>query len=127
MSSWPEDELFRIVKAEGLHIAPLRKDGVTYVTPTWVWSVAVGGALYVRGYYGQNTRWYQAAVRQRVGRITAVGTTRDVTFEPVDGPVNDHVDDAYRVKYRDSPYLSPMIGAAARAATLKVMPREANA
>src|SRR6516164_1850920 len=33
-------------------------------TPTWIWSVAVDDALYVRGYNGQNSRWYQAAVRQ---------------------------------------------------------------
>ena len=34
------------------------------------------------------------------------------------------LDDAYRAKYRGSPYLSPMIGAKARSATVKVMPRE---
>ena len=50
--------------------------------------------------------------------------TRDVIFEPIDGPINDRVDDAYRAKYHDSPYLSPMISARVRVATLKVMPRE---
>lgn len=34
------------------------------------------------------------------------------------------VDDAYRAKYRGSPYLAPMVGTKARAATVKVMPRE---
>jgi hypothetical protein len=43
-----------------------------------------------------------------------------VTFEPVDGPVNDLVDAAYRAKYDGSPYLSAMIGA--RAATVEIMP-----
>jgi hypothetical protein len=46
----------------------------------------------------------------------------EVAFEPVDGPVNEAIDDAYRVKYRGSPYLSPMISPRARAATVKVMP-----
>jgi hypothetical protein len=46
-----------------------------------------------------------------------------VTFEPVDGPMNDRIDDAYRKKYRGSPYLSPMIGARARSAGVKIMPR----
>jgi hypothetical protein len=38
--------------------------------------------------------------------------------------INDRVDDAYRAKYGSSPYLSPMIGARARPATVKVMPRD---
>ena len=25
--------------------------------------------------------------------------TKEVTFEPVDGPINDLIDDAYRAKY----------------------------
>jgi hypothetical protein len=45
----------------------------------------------------------------------------------VNGPINDGIDEAYRAKYRSSEYLSPMIGARARSATVKVMPREANA
>jgi hypothetical protein len=53
--------------------------------------------------------------------------SEEVTFEPVDGPVNNRIDDAYRAKYHGSPYLSPMIGARARSATVKVMPRETNA
>lgn len=97
---------------------------MTYGTPTWIWSVVVDDALYVRAYNGQNSRWYQAARRHKAGRITAAGMTKDVTFEPVDGPVNDRIDDAYRAKYGDSPYLNPMIGARTRAATVKVMPRE---
>ncbi len=62
-------------------------------------------------------------MRQKAGRITAAGMTKEVAFEPVDGPINDHVDDAYRAKYHGSPYLSQMIGARARSATVKVMPR----
>jgi hypothetical protein len=50
--------------------------------------------------------------------------TKDVTFELVNGPINDRIDEAYRAKYQCSPYLSPMIGARARSATVKVMPRE---
>jgi hypothetical protein len=36
-----------------------------------------------------------------------------VTFEAVEGAINDRVDEAYRGKYEDSPYLGPMIGAGA--------------
>src|SRR5262245_45630921 len=120
---WSMDELPRIAEADDLHISPLREDGLTYGTPTWIWSVAVGTSLYVRAYNGQDSSWYRAALRQKVGRITAAGMAREVGFEPVEGPVNDEIDDAYRAKYKGSPYLAPMIGARARSATVKVMPR----
>jgi hypothetical protein len=100
---------------------------VTYGTPTWIWSVAIDDALYVRAYNGQNSRWYRAAMRQKAGRITAAGMTKEVTFEPVDGPINGRIDEAYRAKYRGSPYLGAMIGTRARSATVKIMPRESNA
>ena len=127
MTAWPKDELRTIAEADDLHISPFREDGEAYGTPTWIWSVAVDDALYVRAYNGRNSRWYQAAVRQKAGRITAAGMTKEVTFEPVDGPINELIDDAYRAKYHASPYLSSMISARARSATVKVMPRETNA
>jgi hypothetical protein len=123
MNTWSKDELRKIARADDLHIAPLREDGVTFGAPTWIWSVAADGELYVRAYNGQSSRWYQAAARKKAGRITAAGMTKEVTFEPVDGPINDLVDAAYRTKYHGSPYLNPMIGTRARSATVKVMPR----
>src|SRR3954453_5541958 len=102
MAAWSKDEMRKIAEADDLHVAPFREDGVTYGTPTWIWSVAVGDALYVRAYNGRHSRWYRAAVRQKAGRIPAGGIRREVTLEPVDGPINDRIDDAYRVKYRDS-------------------------
>ena len=123
VTTWSKDALNKIADADDLHIAPFREDGVTNGTPTWIWSVAVENALYVRGYNGQKSRWYQAAVRQKAGRIIAAGMTKEVIFEPADGPINDRIDDAYRAKYHDSPYLSSMISARARSATVKVMPR----
>jgi hypothetical protein len=123
---WSKDKLRRVTEADDLHISPFHEDGVTYGTPTWIWSVAVDDALYVRAYNGQKSGWYQAALRQKTGRIIAAGMTKEVTFEPVDGPINDRVDEAYRAKYRGSPYLSSMIGVRARSATVKVTPRETN-
>jgi hypothetical protein len=124
MITWPNDELCKVAETDDLHISPFREDGVTYGTPTWIWSVVVDDSLYVRAYNGQDSRWYKAAVRQKAGRITAAGLTKEVTFEPSEGPINDRIDDAYRAKYHGSPYLSPMIGPGARSATVKVMPRE---
>ena len=123
ITTWSKDELRRIAEADDLHISPFREDGVTYGTPTWIWSVAVDNVLYVRAYNGLKSRWYRAAVRQKAGRIIAAGLKKEVTFEPVDGPINDRIDNAYRAKYHDSSYLSPMIEARARSATVKIMPR----
>jgi CO/xanthine dehydrogenase Mo-binding subunit len=60
-----------------------------------------------------------------IGRqwIIAAGMMKEVSFEVVEGPINDLIDDAYRAKYQSSPYLGPMIGPRARSATVKVMPR----
>jgi hypothetical protein len=127
MTTWPQDELRQIAAADDLHVSPFRKDGVTYGTPTWIWSVAVDGALYVRAYNGRSSRWYQAAIWQKAGRITAAGMTREVRFDPVDGPINDLIDEAYRAKYRDSPYLGSMIGTRGRSATVAITLRETNA
>ena len=127
MSTWLKRELERIASTDDLHISPLREDGKTYGTPTWIWSVVVDGGLYVRAYNGKESRWYKAALRQKAGRITAAGMTKEVAFEPVDGPINERIDDAYRAKYRGSPYLSPMIGPRARSATVRIMPRDTDA
>src|SRR5437016_6278195 len=100
MAAWPQDELRKIAASDDLHISPFRPDGKTYGTPTWIWSVVVDGALYARAYNGRQSRWYQAAVVQKAGRIIAAGMTRDVVFEPVSAAINDRIDDAYRSKYR---------------------------
>ena len=128
MTEWSKDELRKIAATDDLHIAPFREDGVTYGTPTWIWSVALDDALYVRGYNGQSSRWYQAAIRQKAGRIIAASMTKEVAFERVDEPIHEHIqnriDDAYRAKYRNCPYLKPMIGPRARSATVRIMPRD---
>jgi hypothetical protein len=127
MTQWPREELRRIAETDDLHVSPFRADGKTYGTPTWIWSVVVDDELYVRAYNGTSSRWYQAALRKRAGRISAAGMTKEVAFEPVDGAINDRIDDAYRAKYAGSPYLAPMIGTRARAATVRITPRDRNA
>lgn len=121
--NWSQEDLQAIVAADDLKIAPFREDGTTYGTPTWIWCVAVDDDLYVRGYNGQKSRWYNAAVRQKAGQIIAAGATRQVGFETVDDALNDRIDDAYRAKYFGSEYLEPMISARARAATIMIVPR----
>jgi hypothetical protein len=119
MTQWPTGELRRIAETDHLHVAPFREDGTTYGTPTRIWSVVVNDALYARAYHGTSFRWYRAVLRQRAGRISTAGRTRNVRFEPVESAIHDRFDDAYRTKYRGSPYLAPMIGPRARAATVR--------
>lgn len=126
MTDWSIEDLRRIAEADDLHVSPFRDDGVTYGTPTWIWSVAVDGALYVRAYNGTRSSWYQAAVRRKAGRIRAAGMTKEVVFEPATDAVADQIDEAYRAKYRTSQYLGHMIGARSRAATVKIMPRKSS-
>jgi hypothetical protein len=123
MTDWLQEELARIAVSDDLHVAPLRDDGVAYGTPTWIWSVVVEGALYARAYNGPDSRWFQAALRQKAGRIIAAGMTKEVAFEPVEGAINDAIDAAYRTKYWGNPFLDPMIGSRARAATVRITPR----
>ena len=86
MATWPKDELDKIAEADDLHIAPFREDGVTYGTPTWIWSVAVDGALYVRGYNGRAP--LDQVRLAKGGRIVPPNRERS-WLRTVDGPVND--------------------------------------
>ena len=123
-TAWPADRLRAIAEADDLHVAPFREDGETPGTPTRIWSVATGGALYVRAYHGTASRWHRAALRERAGQITAAGRTDDVAFEPVsDAALNGQIDEAYRATYGGSPYLGAMISDRARGATIRVSPR----
>ena len=96
----------KVAEADDLHISPFRGDGTTYGPPTWIWSVVVDDSLYVRAYNGTASRWYKAVMQQKRGRITAAGVTKNVAFEPVDGPINDDIDEAYREKYKGSGAIS---------------------
>lgn len=125
MSKWSKEELRNIIQEDDLHISPFREDGETYGTPTWIWCVSIDGNLYVRAYNGQHSRWYQAAMKQRAGRIHAIGKKWEVSFEAIAGDeINNKIDDAYRKKYEGSPYLNPMLSEQARSATVKVLPRD---
>lgn len=123
MTVWPTDDIARIAETDDLHIAPFRSDGITYGTPTWIWSVVVDGRLFARAYNGVDSRWHQAALAQRAGRITAAGSTFEVAFAEADPALAERIDAAYEEKYAGSPYLPPMIAAGPKAATVEITPR----
>jgi hypothetical protein len=73
-TNWRAGKLPNIAETDDLDISPFREDGITYGTPTWIWSVVVDDGLYLRGYNGQQSRWYQAAIHRKAGRIRAAGS-----------------------------------------------------
>ena len=119
-----KEELQKIDEADDLHISPFREDGKSYGTPTWIWEVVVNGDLYARAYNGINSRWYQSAISQKAGRVIAAGMTREVIFEQVQGEINIQIDEAYKAKYGNSPFLSSMVSNRAKAATVRIVPKE---
>lgn len=122
-NKFTEEDLQKIDAVNDLHVSPFRADGVTYGTPTWIWSVVVDGELYVRAYYGPKSRWYQSALEQKAGRIVAAGMIKEVIYEPVIGDFNEKVDDAYKKKYAGESYLASMTRGRAKKATMKISPK----
>ncbi|PTL71929.1 DUF2255 domain-containing protein [Rathayibacter caricis DSM 15933] len=108
-SNWPSAVLAAIAESDDLHVSPLRDDGITHGTPTWIWSVVIDGSLYVRPWNGRRSRWYRAAVTQQAGRIRAAGTEHEVRFEQANPSMRTPVSAAYERKYASSPYLPPML------------------
>jgi hypothetical protein len=123
MKMWGQQELKQMEAADDLHISPLRDDGTTYGTPTWIWSVVTAGELYVRPYHGRNSSWYKAAaMTQRAGQIRVTGMTKEVTFNDASGLPQESINAADRVKYSGSPYLNSMINTGTRATTVVIRP-----
>ena len=121
------EDLEAIDKADNLKISPFRADGMTYGTPTWIWSVVVNDELYVRAYNGIHSRWYQSAIKQKAGRIHAAGWVKAVAFEILeDDHINEKIDEAYKIKYSKSAYLLPMISDSTKRATVKIIPISNN-
>jgi hypothetical protein len=123
MTRWTREELNTIGATLEVDLAARRRDG-TLRTPVPVWIVRVGDDLYIRSWRGTNGAWFRAAQASHEGLIRTAGIEREIAFVVETDPgINDLIDDAYRVKYRHSSYLLPMIGAEARATTLRLVPR----
>jgi hypothetical protein len=126
MTAWTSDELDKIGSAEELQLASARPDG-TLRKPVTIWVVRHGDDLYVRSAYGRTSAWFRGVQDRHEGHVRAGGVDKDVAFVEVDD-VNDEIDELYRTKYRrySATYVDPMVGAEARAATLKLVPRSAG-
>lgn len=124
MTTWTNDEPTKIGDANELELATRRADG-TPRPPVTIWVLRSGDELYVRSWRGRGGAWFRRLAERPEGRITAGGVDRDVAFAGEPGPaVNDRIDAAYRAKYRRYPtYVEPMVAPAARATTLRLVPR----
>ncbi|MFF3714025.1 DUF2255 family protein [Streptomyces phaeochromogenes] len=123
MSSWSQTQLRAIAENTDLFVAPFREDGTTYGTPTQTWALVVDGDVYVRAATGQQSKWYQAAISQKAGRVRVAGTYYEVTFEPADSDVDAAVDAAYEEKYPGSSAVPIMQGDGPKSATVRISPR----
>jgi len=129
MTTWTNDELNRIGKADELNLSSLRRDG-TLRSPVTMWVVRVGDDLFVRAVKGRSGSWFRGVLTRHAGRIRAGGVEKDVTFvEDADPIVSERIDAAYREKYRRYPreYVEACLTPEARAATLKLVPCAAGA
>ena len=125
MTTWTQDELATIGGANELQLASLRRDGSLRKSVT-IWVVRYGDDLYVRSYNGRAAAWFRSMAVRHEGVIRAGGISKDVTFEEETSPaINDQIDAAYRAKYRSGGggYVNAMVAPAARAATIKLVPR----
>lgn len=123
MSSWSQDDLHAIEANDDLFVSPFRDDGTTYGTPTQTWALVIDGDVYVRAASGRESRWYQAALSQKAGRVRVADKNYEVTFEPAGEEVSDAIDAAYEAKYPGSSAVPIMQGDGPKSATVRISPR----
>ena len=124
MSNWSGDELSKLGDGEEVQIASVRRDG-KLGRPVTTWVIRQGDDLYVRSVRGRSGHWFRGVQERHEGRIRAGRVQKDVTFVDGDDAIGDQIDAAYRNKYRryTGPILNSVLTPAARAATLKIVPR----
>jgi hypothetical protein len=123
MADWSPEQLTAITNTDDLYVSPFREDGATYGTPTQTWALVVGNKVYVRAANGQKSRWYQAAITQRAGRVRVAGQVWDVTFDAAGDADEAAIDAAYEAKYPGSSAVVTMQGAGPKSATVHITPR----
>jgi hypothetical protein len=124
VTQWTSDQLDKFGGAEEIQIASVRRDG-TLRKPVTIWVVRYGDDLYVRSVGGRRAYWFRGTQETHEGRIRAGGVQQDVTFVDTDHGIDDELDAAYQAKYRRyaGSVLNSVLTPAARAATIKIVPR----
>jgi hypothetical protein len=123
MTTWTPEDLTTIGTAEEVAVVTHRSDG-TLGRPVTIWIVRLGDDLYVRSVNGRDGAWFRGTQRSADGQLHTGDRNYDVSFVAANLALNDQLDAAYRHKYRRYPSsVDHIISPAARAATLKVLPR----
>lgn len=123
MAEWSPAQLSKIESNADLYVSPYREDGNTYGTPTQTWALVVDKRVYVRAANGQESRWYQAAIAQKAGRVRLVGEFIDVAFEDAGTDDEAAIDAAYEAKYPGSSAVPVMQGSGPKSASVRISPR----
>lgn len=126
MAQWSADQLAAIQDNTDLFVSPYREDGTTYGTPTQTWALIVDGKVYVRAANGKNSRWYQAAITQKAGRVRVGGVFIDAVFEDAGTDDETAIDAAYNAKYPGSSAVPVMVGPGPKAASVRISPRTSD-
>ena len=90
-----------------------------------MWVVRHGDDLYVRSVNGRGSSWFRGARNRHEARICTGGIEKHVSLVEADA-ANDPIDAAYHAKYnrRYASIVPSIVAAKARAAALKLVPRE---
>ena len=120
---WTGEELDAIGAATQVNLASERADG-TLRRPVAVWVVRAGDGLYVRAIHGPGASWYRGTRTRPAGRLWVPGRDeKAIRFADPASGLDQSVDAAYREKYGNfGPTLELALTAAARAATLELVP-----
>jgi len=121
--TWSEAQLDEVANAEELVLVISRPERAALRFP--VWTVVVGGAIYVRSYRGVTNGWYRAVVANPQQAIVLGSGDVEIRFEFVQGndAVNEPVSAAFVLKYANDEYRDSMIEPMAIGATLRILPR----
>jgi hypothetical protein len=124
MSRWTENQLDRIDAAQELTLASARSDG-SLRRPVTMWVVRDGEDVYVRSVNGRGSGWFRGALTRHEARVRTGPVEEDVSLVETHD-AGDRIDAAYETKYGSRyPTIVPSILAPqARAATLKLVPRD---
>jgi hypothetical protein len=122
MADWNPTELATIGATQEVEVSSLREDG-TLTKPVTIWAVRVDEELYVRSVNGASGGWWKAAEGRHEGRLEAGDVGVDVSWEDAVGERDEEIDAAYEAKYGPSPHVAAINAEAAKATTIRVVPR----
>ncbi len=120
--TWTANELATLGDEQLLRISTTRSDGSTR-RPVIIWAVVVGNDLYVRSVRGDVGGWYRHIQANPDARIESGGVKREVTTVAADRTLDQEIDDAYLAKYGPPFAVDSITIPAAKATTLKLVPR----